>query len=263
MIVAAARVRGVAQPRSVDVDERAWRVRIDDAQVSSSEIDWDVPAIGDVYGIAFNLQGALEKLGEAVHAAPYLGPPKAPVLYIKPINTRVGSGAQVILPADVQAVRCSGALGIVIGRAASRVKESEALQYIGGYTVVNDVSVPHENFYRPAIREKCRDTFCPIGPWVVSATQVSDPNALVIKTFINDELMHEARMSALVRSIPRLIADVSAFMTLAEGDVLLAATAEDAPLAHAGDRVAIEIGGIGRLENRVVRESEAALGVAR
>lgn len=262
MIMAAARVRGVSQPRRVEVDEQAWRVRMDGAEAASSAIPWDVPTIGDVYGVAFNLQGALEKLGDAVHAAPYLGLPKAPVLYIKPINTWIGSGAAIVQPADARALRVGGALGIVMGRAASRVREKEALQFIGGYTVVNDVSVPHDNFYRPAIREKCRDTFCPIGPWIVPADQVRDPNALVVKTFINGELMLESRMSGLVRSIARLIADVSAFMTLAEGDVLLPAIAEDAPLAGAGDRVTIEIPGIGRLENRIATEAESRAGGA-
>jgi 5-oxopent-3-ene-1,2,5-tricarboxylate decarboxylase/2-hydroxyhepta-2,4-diene-1,7-dioate isomerase len=123
--------------------------------------------------------------------------------------------------------------------------------------VVNDVSVPHDAFYRPAIREKCRDGFCPIGPWVLAAEHVTDPTALLVRTYINGELKLEKRMSDLVRPIARLIADISAFTSFQEGDVLLPATVEDAPLARAGDRVAVEIAGVGRLENQIVPEAEA------
>src|SRR5690606_37837939 len=107
----------------------------------------------------------------------------------------------------------------------------------------------HDNFYRPAIREKCRDGFCPIGPWVLAAEHVKDPAALTVRTLVNGKLQLEKSLGELVRSIPRLIADVTAFMTLAEGDVLLPAVSETGPLASAGDTVAIEVAGVGRLEN--------------
>lgn len=260
MTIASARLRGASQPRRVEVNTATWQVRLDGGELASTLLPWDVPTSGDVYGAAFNFRGALEKLGAAVHEAPYVAPPKAPVLYIKPVNTWVGSGVPVVQPSDVQALRTGGALGIVMGRAASRVSEADALKFVGGYTVVNDLGVPHDNFYRPAILEKCRDGFCPIGPWVVSAEQVGDPSALIVRTFVNDKLVLEKRLNDLVRSIPRLIADISAFMTLAEGDVLLPAIVEDAPLVRVGDRVAIEIPGLGRLENPIVGEDQALAG---
>lgn len=259
MIIATARVRGATQPRRVEIDSASGKIRLEGREVSAASVAWDVPTSGDVYGATFNFKGALEKLGD-ISQKPYLGAPKAPVLYIKPVNTWIGSGAAIVQPADVQSLRTGGSLGIVIGRAASRVSEADALKFIGGYTVVNDVSVPHDNFYRPAIREKCRDTFCPIGPWVVPAEQVRDPSALVVKTFVNDKLVLEKSLNDLVRAIPKLIADVSAFMTLNEGDVLLPAIAEDAPLARVGDRVTIEIAGVGRLENSIISENEAHAG---
>jgi 5-oxopent-3-ene-1,2,5-tricarboxylate decarboxylase / 2-hydroxyhepta-2,4-diene-1,7-dioate isomerase len=263
MTIALARLRGAPQPRRVEIDRETGRVRLDGRWLTSAESAWDVPTSGTVVGVTFNFRGALESLGKAVNEPPYLAPPKAPVLYLKPANTWIGHGAAIPQPADTQTLRIGGTLGIVIGKAASRVSEAQALDFIGGYTLVNDVSVPHDNFYRPAIREKCRDGFCPIGPWVLEAGQIKDPAALVVKTFINGELKLEKRMNDLVRSIPRLIADVSAFMTLSAGDVLLPAVAEDGPLARIGDRVAIEVPGVGRLENPIAAEAEVFVGDVR
>lgn len=259
MNIAWARLRDT-QLRRVEIDPAAGRVQLDGRWCASADVAWGVPTSGSVYGAVFNFRGALELLGNALHEKPYVAPPQAPVLYIKPANTWIGYGAPIPLPADVAALRIGGTVGVVIGRPASRVTEARALEFVSGYTVVNDVSVPHDAFYRPAIREKCRDGFCPIGPWVLEAGHVKDPAALVVRTYINNQLQLEKRMSDLVRSIPRLIADVTAFMTLLPGDVLLPAVAENAPLAHAGDRVAIEVEGVGRLENPVVSESAVVTG---
>jgi 5-oxopent-3-ene-1,2,5-tricarboxylate decarboxylase / 2-hydroxyhepta-2,4-diene-1,7-dioate isomerase len=263
MSIALARLRGTPQPRCVEIDHETGRARLDGRWLASGEAPWDVPTTGTVVGVTFNFRGAVESLGNAVNEPPYVAPPKAPVLYIKPANTWIGYGAAIPLPADSQSLRIGGTLGIVIGRTASRVAEADALDFIGGYTIVNDVSVPHNNFYRPAIREKCRDGFCPIGPWVLEAAHVKDPAALSVKTFINGELRLDRRMNDLVRSIPRLIADISSFMTLSRGDVLLPAVAEDGPLARIGDRVAIEVPGVGRLENSIAAESEVLVGDVR
>src|SRR2546427_3028968 len=94
--------------------------------------DWayDVPTIGTVYGTALNFRGALAALGDAVNAAPYNVPPKAPVLYIKPANTWIGYGAPIPLPSDIAAVQIGATLGIVIGRAACRVPVGRALDFV-------------------------------------------------------------------------------------------------------------------------------------
>ncbi|HWK73315.1 MAG TPA: fumarylacetoacetate hydrolase family protein [Povalibacter sp.] len=262
MSIALARLRGSAPLRRVEIDP-AGRVQLDGQWRAGAEIAWDVPTSGGVYGTLHNFRGALEALGNAIHEPPYVAPPKAPVLYVKPANTWIGYGSAIPVPAGVPALRMGGTVGIVIGRAASRVSEAQALSFIGGYTVVNDVSVPHDNFYRPAIREKCRDGFCPIGPWVLAAEHVKDPAALTVRTLVNGKLQLEKSLGELVRSIPRLIADVTAFMTLAEGDVLLPAVSETGPLASAGDTVAIEVAGVGRLENPLVNQAEVIAGELR
>ena len=210
---------------------------------------------GTVYGVLLNYKGALAALGDAVHKPPYKAPPKAPVLYIKPANTRIGPGAPIPVPEDVDALQMGPALGVVIGRTACRVSPGSALDYVAGYTIVNDVSVPHETFYRPSIRFKCRDGFCPIGPRVVDRAQVPDPDALGVRVFVDGALRQENTTANLIRSTARLIADITEFMTLSAGDVLMTGVPENAPLARVGQRVAIEIEGVGRLENPLAAES--------
>jgi 5-oxopent-3-ene-1,2,5-tricarboxylate decarboxylase/2-hydroxyhepta-2,4-diene-1,7-dioate isomerase len=147
------------------------------------------------------------------------------------------------------------ALGVVIGRAACRVRAAEALDYVAGYTIVNDVSVPHESFYRPSVRFKCRDGFCPIHPRVVDRARVASPDALAVRVFVDGELRQQRSTANLLRPTAQLIAEVTEFMTLGAGDVLLTGVPHDPPLARAGQRVAIEIEGVGRLENPLVAEA--------
>ncbi len=209
---------------------------------------------GTLYGVLLNYKGALAALGDAVHKPPYKAPPKAPVLYIKPANTWIGDGAPIPVPSDVEALQMGAALGIVIGRTACRVPAEAALDYVAGYVIVNDVSVPHDSYYRPSIRFKCRDGFCPMGPRLVERARVPDPDALAVRVFIDGALRQQNTTANLIRSTARLIADVTEFMTLSAGDVLLTGVPENAPLARAGQRVAIEIEGVGRLENPLVAE---------
>jgi 5-oxopent-3-ene-1,2,5-tricarboxylate decarboxylase/2-hydroxyhepta-2,4-diene-1,7-dioate isomerase len=147
-------------------------------------------------------------------------------------------------------------LGLVIGITACRVSEARAHEYIAGYTLVNDVSVPQPNYYRPSVRYKARDGFCPMGPRVAARDSIGVPDALTIRTFIDGSLAQEASMSQLVRPIARLLADVTEFMTLAPGDVLAVGAAAPAPRIRAGQTVSIEGDGLGTLANPVVAGSE-------
>jgi len=254
------RLRGVQQPFSARVEPMSGVVHLPGRQVPYARLAFDVPTTGAVYGTLFNFPATLAALGEKVHAAPYQQPPRAPVLYIKPANTWIGAGIAIPLPSDVPAIEVGATLGVVIGHTASRVHEKHAYEFVAGYTLVNDVSVPHDSFYRPPLRQKCRDGFCPIGPWIVLREHVSDPGALNIRAYVNGELRQLNTTSVLSRSIPRLIADVTEFMTLYEGDVLTIGVPENAPLARAGDVVTVEIEGIGRLENPVIAEADWPVG---
>jgi 5-oxopent-3-ene-1,2,5-tricarboxylate decarboxylase/2-hydroxyhepta-2,4-diene-1,7-dioate isomerase len=254
---ALAKTRDMRQAAPVDVDPRHATVRIAGRSVALRDLDWDVPVDGTVYGTLLNYKGALAALGEAMNTPPYKEPPKAPILYLKPPNTWIGYGKPIPLPADVEAVEIGAALGVVIGRTACRVKAADVFDYVRGYTIINDVSLPHASVYRPPIRQRCRDGFCPIGPWVMDKRHVPAPDRLALRVFINGALRAENTTANLVRPIDRLIADVTDFMTLSAGDVLHVGTPEQAPLARAGDRVSVEIDGVGWLENPIVPEAEA------
>lgn len=211
---------------------------------------------GVVYGTLMNDPEALAALGDAVHQAPYKAPPKAPVLYVKPRNTLASNGAVLALPAGWDALEIGASLGLVIGRTACRVDAASALSYVAGYTIVNDVSLPHDSFYRPSIRFKARDGFCPIGPAVVPAAAIADPDALGVRVYVEGERVHTTSTAGRVRPAAQLLAAVTDFMTLQPGDILMLGVSAGAPKARAGQRVAIEIDGLGRLEN-TVREGRA------
>jgi 5-oxopent-3-ene-1,2,5-tricarboxylate decarboxylase / 2-hydroxyhepta-2,4-diene-1,7-dioate isomerase len=207
---------------------------------------------GNVYGALLNHRDALAALGTAVDEPPYKAPPRAVVLYVKPRNTLVGPGADIAMADDAAELEVGASLGLVIGRTACRVREADALEHLAGYTIVNDISVPHASFYRPQIRFKARDRSCAIGPCVVARRAVADPGRLEVRVHVDGRLVHENTTSDLIRPVARLLAEVSDFMTLLPGDVLMAGVAHGAPKVRAGQHVAIEIDGLGRLENRVV-----------
>jgi 5-oxopent-3-ene-1,2,5-tricarboxylate decarboxylase / 2-hydroxyhepta-2,4-diene-1,7-dioate isomerase len=207
-----------------------------------------------VYGALLNFRSALAGLGDAVNAAPYGKPPQAPILYIKPANTHARDGASVVVPGGFDELEIGATLGIVFGRRATRVTAADALGHVLGYTVVSDVSVPHPNYYRPAVRFKCRDGYCPIGPAVVARDAVRDPDHLSLTVRVNGEPRLETNTNDLVRPVAQLIADVTSFMSLDAGDVLLIGVPANAPRARAGDKVEIAIGEVGTLTHTLVTE---------
>jgi len=224
---------------------------------SGSAPGFNPPPVRSVIGCLLNHRAALEALGEAVHLAPYKAAPKAPVLYIKPRNCHLGHGAAIVVPGGESELEIGATLGIVIGRSACRVAEAQALSCVAGYTVCNDVSVPHASFYRPSLRFKCRDTFLPIGPWIIGARHVAAPDALSIRVEIDGRLAQQATTAGMQRPVARLIAQVSEFMTLSPGDVLMLGVPLGAPRARAGQRVRILIEGVGTLENPLRAEDTA------
>jgi len=205
---------------------------------------------GTVYGALLNHRSALAELGLKAAAPPYNALPRAPVLYVKPRNTLAASGDIIEIPADSTELEIGACLGVVIGRPMCNVPAAEALDYVAGYLIVNDVSVPHEVFYRPSIRQKARDGFCPLGPAVVKRDAISSPDAVIIRTFVDGALVLTSTTADLVRPAARLLADVTEFMTLAPGDVLALGAARPPPRVRAGQRVDIEIDGLGTLSNR-------------
>ena len=228
------------------------------APCAHHRVQFDVPPFrlsGIVYGSLLNQRDALDAMGDAVDKPPYNAAPRAPILYMKPRNTLVVSGDRVTIPAAAEEVEIGACLGVVIGKTACRVSAVHALDHVAGYLIVNDVSLPHRNFYRPSVRFKAQDGFCPLGPVVTPRVAVADPGALSLRTYVDGVLVQTSTTSTLVRPIPQLLADVTEFMTLAPGDVLAAGVAAGAPRARPGQSVTIEIDGLGALSNFFVRAS--------
>lgn len=209
---------------------------------------------GVVYGALLNHMPAIAALAVAAEQPPYKAAAKAPVLYLKPRNTLAGHGDAVVVPADVPELELGASLGIVIGRTACRVAPGQALDHVAGYTIVNDISVPHALFYRPSIRFKACDGFCPIGPMVVPRSAVGDPDALEVHVLVDGALVQTTTTGERRRSVAGLLADVTEFMTLSPGDVLLLGVSAGAPRARAGQQIRIAIEGLGQLDNRLVNE---------
>lgn len=212
---------------------------------------------GIVYGVLLNHAAALAALGDAVNAPPYKAPPRAPVLYIKPRNTLSARGQAVVVPADTPALQVGANLGAVIGRTACRVSAARALDCVAGYTIVNDLSVPHDVYFRPSVRFTALDGSCAIGP-VQTRACVANPDRLAVRVFVDGQLAQSTHTAERQRTLAQLLADITDFMTLAPGDIVLLGASHGAPRARAGQRIGIEIEGLGRLDNTLVAAAGAA-----
>ncbi|MEK4201658.1 fumarylacetoacetate hydrolase family protein [Cytobacillus sp. FSL K6-0265] len=257
MIKAMMRYNGQLILQEVLVEPTKQLITIGEETTPMEQLDVLPPVSGTIYGTLLNYKGELEALGSAIYESPYQQPPKAPILYIKPVNTINNHQATIPLPQEEDSLQIGAALAVVIGKKASKVSKKEVRDYILGYTVANDVSIPHSSVYRPAIKEKARDGFCPIGPWIVENEEIPNPDDLDITVHINGELKQQQTTRNLIRSVDELIAEVTSFMTLYEGDTLLIGVPENPPLARNGDVVKITIAGIGSLENQVVVTKQA------
>lgn len=207
-------------------------------------------ATGTLFGIALNYTGLLQSRLAEFDEPPYQKPPVKPVLFIKTPNTRNADGQAVVMPTG-ERLQPGPALGVVIGKTASRVAEKDALAHVAGYLIVNEFSLPEESYYRPAVKAKCRDGFCSLSSEVV---ELAEPHRLNLKLLVNGEVRQENTTANLVRGIPQLIAELSEFMTLHEGDVLITGTPEGRVDVQPGDEVVVEISGLGRLTNSIVAQ---------
>ncbi len=192
-------------------------------------------------------------LGYADHAVELgLDLPEYPIVFHKMPHTLIGHGNKVVRP-DVEYMHYEGELVAVMGRAAYKVSAEDALDYVAGYTIGNEYTVRDfvGNYYRPPVKAKGHDTFGPMGPVLVSADQI-DPTNVEIRTYVNDELRQQGNTKNLRHSVADLIAYLSEFMTLNRGDIIFTGTPEGISHVYAGDKVRVEIDGIGVLENEIV-----------
>ncbi len=178
-------------------------------------------------------------------------------------NTLIGDGAPIVIPAESHRVDYEAELAFVIGKRAHHVSEADAYGVIAGYTCFNDVSVrDYQMRTSQWTLGKVFDTHGPCGPFLVTSDEIGDPHALRISCSIDGEMLQDSSTSQLVFGIPRLVADLSAVMTLEPGDIVATGTPagvgtsrEPKRWIRPGERVRVEIEGVGRLENPAVAAS--------
>lgn len=182
--------------------------------------------------------------------------PTEPLVFLKGPNTFIGHRAQTRRPTDATYMHYECELAVVIGRPARKVKREDAYEYVAGYTIANDYAIRDylENYYRPNLRVKNRDTCTPIGPWLVDAKDIKDPMNLKLKTYVNGKLTQEGNTSDMIFDVPALIEYLSSFMTLNKGDIILTGTPNGTVNTIPGDEIVTEIEELGRLVNTIVSD---------
>jgi 2-keto-4-pentenoate hydratase/2-oxohepta-3-ene-1,7-dioic acid hydratase in catechol pathway len=176
--------------------------------------------------------------------------PDEPLLFLKAPSAVIGPDDRIELPAASQQVEHEGELGVVIGRTARNISDSEeALDYVLGYTCVNDVTA--RDLQRKDVqftRGKSFDTFCPVGPWIVSQL---DPRNVTVTTRLNGEIKQTGNTADMAFDVDFLIRYISAIMTLYPGDLIATGTPAGVSRMKHGDVVEVEVSGIGILRNQV------------
>jgi 2-keto-4-pentenoate hydratase/2-oxohepta-3-ene-1,7-dioic acid hydratase in catechol pathway len=185
--------------------------------------------------------------------------PERPLLFAKWPNTLIGPGEAIKLPAVSSEVDYEAELGVVIGQRVSRASADNALEAVRGYICANDVSGRDVQFAdKQWVRGKSFDTFCPVGPELVPAADVPDPQALSIRAILNGEVMQDSTTANMVFGVAEIISFVSQAITLEPGDLILTGTPagvgvfrDPKVLLKPGDEITIEIDGLGALTNPV------------
>ena len=186
----------------------------------------------------------------AEHAAEFNNPlPEEPLIFLKPPTSIIAPGQEIVRPAVAQRVDHESELGVVIGRQCHGVSQAEALDYVLGYTCLNDVT--ERVLQRKDVqftRGKGFDTFCPLGP--VIALDL-DPADLTIRCLVNGQVRQASRTASMIFPVAKLVSFISEVMTLLPGDVIATGTPEGVGPLVDGDEVTVEVQGIGRLVNPV------------
>ena len=209
-----------------------------------------------IYGVGLNYRAHAAETGAAL--------PENPVLFMKPVTAVTDPGDTILLPAACEhgpEVDYEAELAVVIGTKARNVQVEHALEHVFGYTCANDVSARRWQKHAGGgqwIRGKSFDTFCPLGPVLVSADEIPDPQALPIQSVLNGRKMQSSNTADMIFPVAELVAFISRDTTLLPGTVILTGTPEGVGFARrppvylaAGDTIEVTIDGIGTLSNRV------------
>ncbi|MFQ5807633.1 MAG: fumarylacetoacetate hydrolase family protein [Phycisphaerae bacterium] len=208
----------------------------------------------NVFAIGRNYRAHVEETGARL--------PEQPLVFLKPTTALLAPGAEIVLPEGApDEVDFEAELAIIIGRTARRVSERVALAHVLGYTCANDVSARDcQRHDKQWTRGKGFDTFCPLGPWLVTPDEI-DPDHCGIRSRLNGRIMQDSNTANMIHSCATLVSYISQQFTLLPGTVILTGTPEGVGFARtppvflkAGDRIEVEIDGVGTLINTVTRE---------
>lgn len=211
-----------------------------------------IASVGKVIAVGLNYADHAAEAGLQV--------PEEPVLFMKATSAISGPYDDVILPRGAKKPDWEVELAIVIGKEARYVPEGEAARHIAGYTICNDVSERHFQIERSGqwVKGKSADTFCPLGPWLVTADEIADPQALDLWLEVNGERMQNGSTRTMVYGVRRLVSYISQFMSLQPGDVIPTGTPPGVGMGRkpqrwlaAGDEMRLGISGLGEQRQRV------------
>lgn len=183
--------------------------------------------------------------------------PTRPLLFLKPPSTVIGPGEAVVLPPESDRVEHESELAMVVGRRCRRITADEAWDAVLGVTCANDVTARDlQRAEKLWTRGKGFDTFCPVGPWIVTGLAQEAVADIEVRCTVNGELRQRGRTSEMVFDPASLVADISQVMTLEPGDLILTGTPAGVGPLVPGDHVTVEIDGVGELTNPVIAESK-------
>ncbi len=194
-----------------------------------------------VVGVGKNYAAHAREMGSS--------PPAEPGLFLIAPNAVIGPGEPIPYPGWTKELHYEGELAVVVGKTMRNVPASEALAYVLGYTVANDVTArDKQRTDLQWVRAKSADGFLPLGPWIETGLE---PQNTWVRTYVNGELKQEGHTGEMIFSVAEVLAYISAFMTLLPGDVVITGTPEGVGPIHVGDVVEVAVEGIGTLKNPV------------
>ncbi|RUM87731.1 MAG: hypothetical protein DSZ25_03065 [Thermovibrio sp.] len=239
------RGREIVPVRERRITELMEKITPEDETISFKEVKFLSPTRpSKIVGVGLNYRAHAEEMGKPL--------PEEPLIFLKPSTAVISNKMKIVLPRESERVDYEGELAVVIGRRCRKVSPEEAADYILGYSCFNDVTA--RDLQRKDVqytRAKSFDTFAPYGPWI--NTEI-DPVGLKIETRVNGEVKQRGNTEDMIFSPFELVSFISRIMTLLPGDVITTGTPPGVGPLNPGDRVEVEIEGIGILINYVVSE---------
>lgn len=242
--------------RELDVDiDAADRITTTSGELlnvtlDSDQITWLPPVKepGTIFALGLNYADHATELA--------FEPPKEPLVFIKHANTLTGHKQISYRPDNIEFQHYECELVAVIGKRGKNIKREDALDYIAGYTVCNDFAIRDylENYYRPNLRVKSRDSLLPMGPWIIDTADVPDVMNLRLTTAVNGKITQDGSTKDMIFDVPFLVEYLSKIMTLNPGDMIATGTPHGVVDMQPGDIVVCSVENICSLETRIVSE---------